>query len=231
MADHGKRTEKAREGIDRNKRYEATDAFDMILQRKFVKFDETVDVAFRLGVDPRHADQMVRGTALLPNGTGRSVRVLAFAAGDKAKEAQEAGADVIGLDDLVEKINGGWLEFDKVVATPDVMAKVGKLGKVLGPRGLMPNPKLGTVTFDVGKAVRDLKAGKVEFKVDKAGNLHAVVGKASFGKDKLVENFKSLLEAVQRAKPSGVKGIYIRNVAVSTTMGPAVKVAVLEVAA
>lgn len=231
MKDHGKTYMKAREGIDRAKRYDPADAVDLVLGRKAAKFDETVDVAFRLGVDPRHADQMVRGTALLPHGTGRAVRVLVFAAGEKAQEAATAGAEHVGLDDLIEKINGGWLEFDNVVATPDVMGKVGKLGKVLGPRGLMPNPKMGTVTFDVAKAVGDLKRGKVEFKVDKSGNLHVVAGKASFGRDRILENFHALLEAVLKAKPSGAKGIYVRTVAISTTMGPSVRINVQEQAA
>ena len=193
------------------------------------KFDETVDAAIRLGVNPAHADQMVRGSVVLPHGLGKSVRVLVFAKGEKEREALEAGADVVGSDDIVEKIKGGWLDFDRVVATPDMMGSVGKLGKILGPRGLMPNPKVGTVTFDVGKAVQELKAGKVEFRVEKAGIVHCPIGKASFGAEKLTENFLALLEMVIKLKPASSKGLYIRSVSLSTVMGPGAKVDPLAV--
>ncbi|MBI2890879.1 MAG: 50S ribosomal protein L1 [Nitrospirae bacterium] len=230
MTDHGKKYRTSREGIDRLKRYPIPEAVEMVTAKKYAKFDETVDLAFRLGIDPRHADQMVRGTVLLPHGTGATVRVLVFAVGEKAEAARQAGADFVGLDDMIEKINGGWVDFDRAVATPDVMGKVGKLGKILGPRGLMPNPKLGTVTPDVGKAVQELKRGKVEFKADKAGNVHVVAGKTSFGKDRLAENVTAVVDAILRAKPAGVKGVYVRNVAVSSTMGPAVRLDVQELA-
>jgi len=190
----------------------------------FANFDESVDAAIKLGVDPRHADQMVRGSVTLPHGTGRQVRVLVFAKGEKAKEAQEAGADYVGDDDLVKKIQEGWLEFDKVVATPDMMGAVGKLGKILGPRGLMPNPKVGTVTTNVKEVVKNLKAGMIEFRVDKAGIIHAPFGKKSFDVEKLEENFKALLETLIKAKPASAKGQYVRGIAVSTTMGPGIKV-------
>jgi large subunit ribosomal protein L1 len=187
------------------------------------KFDETVDVAIRLGIDPRHADQQVRGTVVLPNGTGKSIKVLVLTKGDKVREAEAAGADYAGAEEFLEKIRGGWLEFDAVVATPDMMAEVGKLGKVLGPRGLMPNPKAGTVTFDVTKAVKELKAGKIEFRVDKGGNLHVPVGKASFKEDALTENLRSFLNEVMRLKPAAAKGAYVKSVTLSTTMGPGIK--------
>jgi large subunit ribosomal protein L1 len=191
----------------------------------FAKFDESVDVAVRLGVDPKRADQMVRGTVTLPHGTGKTVRIVAFAKGEKEKEAEEAGADVVGGEDLVNKIkNEGWLEFDKAVATPDMMSQVGKIGKILGPRGLMPNPKVGTVTFDLKKAIEELKAGKTEFRVDKVGNVHVAIGKVSFGSEKLRENFLVLLDALIRAKPAASKGTYVKNVAVSTTMSPGVNI-------
>jgi len=191
----------------------------------FAKFDESVDVAVRLGVDPKRADQMVRGTVTLPHGTGKTVRIVAFAKGEKEKEAEEAGADVVGGEDLVNKIkNEGWLEFDKAVATPDMMSQVGKIGKILGPRGLMPNPKVGTVTFDLKKAIEELKAGKTEFRVDKVGNVHVAIGKVSFGSEKLRENLMVLLDALIRAKPAASKGTYVKNVAVSTTMSPGVKI-------
>jgi large subunit ribosomal protein L1 len=188
------------------------------------KFDESVDISFRLGVDPKHADQMVRGAVVLPNGIGKSVRVAVFAKGDKEREAREAGADTVGAEDLVEKVNGGWTDFDTAIATPDLMGQVGRLGKVLGPRGLMPNPKLGTVTFDVAKAVREAKAGKVEFRVDKAGNIHTPVGKKSFSAENIAANAMAVIEAIVRAKPSAAKGTYLRRVTVSTTMGPGVQV-------
>jgi len=209
--------------IDRTKRYTVDDAVGLIKQTATKKFDETVDVAIKLGVDPKHADQMVRGAVVLPHGIGKSVRVAVFAKGDKAKEAEAAGADVVGAEDLAAKINEGFMDFDSTVATPDMMGLVGRLGKVLGPRGLMPNPKLGTVTVDVTKAVKELKAGKVEFRVEKAGIVHAPVGKASFAAEKLRDNLNTLLESVIKAKPSGAKGTYLQTVSVSTTMGPGIK--------
>jgi large subunit ribosomal protein L1 len=224
MAQHGKRTRAVREGIDRTKLYPLEDAVKMIKERAKAKFDETVEVAMNLGVDPRHADQMVRGVCNLPNGSGRTVRVGVFARGGKADEAKAAGADVVGAEDLVEKVQGGNIEFDRCIATPDLMPLVGRLGKVLGPRGLMPNPKVGTVTMDVAGAVRAAKGGAVEFRVDKAGIVHAGIGKASFAPDKLVENIKAFADAVQKAKPSGAKGTFVQRVAVSSTMGPGVKV-------
>lgn len=214
----------ARKKIDREKRYELDEALDLLPQVAYAKFDETVELALRLGVDPRHADQMVRGSVALPNGLGKSVRVLVFAKGEKEKEAQESGADVVGAEDLIEKIQKGWMEFDKAIATPDVMGMVSKLGKILGPRGLMPNPKVGTVTFDIAKTVKEMKAGRVEFRVDKAGNLHVPVGKISFGKEKLLENLNSLLDAVTRLKPPTSKGTYVKGMAISTTMSPGIKV-------
>jgi large subunit ribosomal protein L1 len=211
--------------IDRESRYSLDEALELAVKLAACKFDETVELAVRLGVDPRQADQNVRGTVSLPHGTGRSVRVLVFAKGDKEREASEAGADVVGGEDLVKKIaDEGWLEFDKAVATPDMMGLVGRLGKVLGPRGLMPNPKVGTVTFEVANAVKELKAGKVEFRVDKAGIVHVPVGKVSFGPARLNENANAVLASLARAKPASAKGNYIRSVAISTTMGPGIKV-------
>ena len=224
MAQHGKRVRAAREGIDRTKLYPLTEAVNLVKERALVKFDETIEVAMNLGVDPRHADQMVRGVVALPNGTGRSVRVAVFARGAKADEARAAGADVVGAEDLVEKVQGGNIDFDRCIATPDLMPLVGRLGKVLGPRGMMPNPKVGTVTMDVTAAIKASKGGSVEFRVEKAGIIHAGVGKASFAADKLVENIKAFADAVQKAKPAGAKGQYINRVAVSSTMGPGVKV-------
>ena len=221
---HGKRVRAAREGIDRTKLYPLPEAVKMVKDRAKAKFDETIELAMNLGVDPRHADQMVRGVVALPNGTGRSVRVAVFARGAKADEAKTAGADVVGAEDLVEKVQGGTIDFDRCIATPDLMPLVGRLGKVLGPRGLMPNPKVGTVTMDVTAAVKASKGGSVEFRVEKAGIVHAGVGKASFSADKLVENIKAFADAVQKAKPAGAKGQYINRVAVSSTMGPGVKV-------
>jgi large subunit ribosomal protein L1 len=200
------------------------DAVKLAVESSFAKFDETLDIAVRLGVDPRHADQMVRGSVVLPNGLGKTVRVLVFAKGEKEKEASDAGADLVGNDEIVEKIKGGWFEFDKVVATPDMMGAVGKIGKLLGPRGLMPNAKTGTVTFDVARAVRELKAGKIEFRVEKAGIVHAPMGKVSFGVEKLAQNISTFLETILRMKPSSSKGTYLRGVAVSTTMGPGIKI-------
>ncbi|MCB4205134.1 50S ribosomal protein L1 [Deferribacterales bacterium Es71-Z0220] len=224
MPRRGKKYKEAIAKIDRLKLYELEEAIEIAKNTAYAKFDETVDAAIKLGVDPRHADQMVRGSVTLPHGTGKQVKVLVFAKGDKAKEAQEAGADYVGDSDLVSKIQGGWFDFDKVVATPDMMAEVGKLGKVLGPRGLMPNPKVGTVTNDVKKVVTDLKAGMIQYRVDKAGIVHAPVGKKSFETKKLVENFMVLLESLVKAKPASAKGQYIRSITISTTMGPGVKV-------
>ena len=224
MTNLGKRTNKAREGIDREKLYSIDEAVKMIKDRAKAKFDETIEIAMNLGVDPRHADQMVRGVVLLPNGTGRSLRVGVFARGAKADEARAAGADVVGAEDLVEKVQGGAIDFDRCIATPDLMPLVGRLGKVLGPRGMMPNPKVGTVTMDVTGAVKGAKGGSVEFRVEKAGIVQAGVGKASFAAEKLVQNIKAFADAVQKAKPSGSKGTYVQRVAVSSTMGPGVKV-------
>src|ERR1700719_867755 len=224
MASHGKRVVKAREGIDREKLYGLDEAVKLVKDRAKAKFDETIEIAMNLGVDPRHADQMVRGVVNLPNGSGRSVRVAVFARGAKADEARAAGADVVGAEDLVEKVTAGNIDFDRCIATPDLMPLVGRLGKVLGPRGMMPNPKVGTVTMDVTSAVKGAKGGSVEFRVEKAGIVQAGVGKASFDADKLVENIKAFADAVQKSKPPGAKGTYIERVAVSSTMGPGVKV-------
>jgi large subunit ribosomal protein L1 len=220
----GKRYKSAREGIDVEKAYPIAEAIKMVKARAKAKFDETIEIAFNLGVDPRHADQMVRGVVNLPNGTGRTLRVGVFARGAKAEEAKAAGADVVGAEDLVEKVQGGNIDFDRCIATPDMMPLVGRLGKVLGPRGMMPNPKIGTVTMDVTSAVKGAKGGSVEFRVEKAGIVQAGVGKASFSEEKLVQNVKALADAVTKAKPSGAKGTYIQRVAVSSTMGPGVKV-------
>jgi large subunit ribosomal protein L1 len=224
MAHHGKRVRAAREGIDRIKLYPLGDAVRMVKERATAKFDETVEVAMNLGVDPRHADQMVRGVCNLPNGSGRTVRVGVFARGAKADEARAAGADVVGAEDLVEAIQGGTIDFDRCVATPDMMPLVGRLGKILGPRGLMPNPKVGTVTMDVAGAVKAVKGGAVEFRVEKAGIVHAGIGKVSFDDGKLVENIRAFAGAVAKAKPSGAKGTYIERIAITSTMGPGVKV-------
>lgn len=219
----GKKLDKVEEKIDLTKEYAIEEAIAIVKDSKYVKFDETVDIAINLGVDPRKSDQMVRGTVVLPYGTGKTVRVLVFAKGEKEKEARDSGADFVGAEDLVEKIQQGWLEFDKAVATPDLMGLVGKLGKVLGPRGLMPNPKLGTVTFDIAKAVKEIKAGKVEYRAEKAGIVHVPVGKASFEKEKLVENTIAVLKSVVKAKPSTAKGKYVKKITMSSTMGPGVK--------
>ena len=224
MAKIAKRVRSTREGIDRVKLYPITDAVSLVKERATAKFDETIEVAMNLGVDPRHADQMVRGVVNLPNGTGRTLRVGVFARGAKAEEAKAAGADVVGAEDLVEKVQGGNIDFDRCIATPDMMPLVGRLGKVLGPRGMMPNPKIGTVTMDVATAVKGAKGGSVEFRVEKAGIVQAGVGKASFSEEKLVQNVKALADAVSKAKPAGAKGTYIQRVAVSSTMGPGVKV-------
>jgi large subunit ribosomal protein L1 len=219
----GKKFEAATKQIEKPA-YTLGDAMPLIKKVAFAKFDETVDVSIRLGVDPKHADQMVRGTVVLPHGLGRTLRVIAIASGDKVREAREAGADEVGGDDIVQKIQGGWLEFDAVVATPDMMKSVGRLGKVLGPRGLMPNPKTGTVTMDVTRAVRELKAGKVEFRVDKTGIIHCAVGKVSFDAAKLAENAQALISSVLKAKPATAKGKYVKSIVVSSTMGPGVTI-------
>ena len=223
MAKKGKRLSRAYEGIDRERLYGLDEAVGLVKERAGTKFDETLELSMNLGVDPRHADQMVRGVVSLPKGTGKSVRVAVFARGDKADEAREAGADLIGAEELAESVQGGTIDFDRCVATPDMMAVVGRLGKILGPRGLMPNPKLGTVTRDVGEAVRAAKGGQVEFRVEKAGIIHAGIGKASFAEDDLKENIRALADAVMKAKPSGAKGTYVKRAALSSSMGPGVK--------
>jgi large subunit ribosomal protein L1 len=220
----GKRYEQALQLVDRDQQYPPGEALRLLKQFPEAKFDETVEVAFRLGVDPRKAEQMVRGTVTLPHGTGRSVRVAAFAAGDKAREAQEAGADIVGGEDLVHEVLKGNIDFDAAVATPDVMSLVGRAGRVLGPRGLMPNPKAGTVTADIGKAVRDIKGGKVEYRVDRQGNLHLVVGKRSFEEQRLLENYLTVVDEILRAKPPTAKGKYLKSVTISTTMGPGIRI-------
>jgi len=224
MPKHGKKYRKAKEKIDTAKRYAVEEAVKLALETAYANFDETVDIAVRLGVNPKYSDQMVRGAVTLPHGLGKDVKVLAFCKGEKEAEAKEAGADFVGGEDLVEKIKSGWLEFDKAVATPDMMAQLGKIGRILGPRGLMPNAKTGTVTFDLAKAIKELKAGKVEFKVDKAGVVHAPLGKVSFGPEKILDNLKALIDTLQKAKPASAKGTYFRGMAVSTTMGPGVKI-------
>lgn len=224
MAKKGKKYRNGEEKVDRLERYDFQKAIQLVLECAYAKFDETIDIAVRLGVDPRHADQMVRGTVGLPHGVGKEVRVLVFAKGEKEKEALEAGADHAGSDDYIEKIQQGWLEFDKAIATPDMMSSVSKLGRVLGPRGMMPNAKLGTVTFDVGKAVKDIKAGKIEFKAEKVGIVHAPMGKVSFGLEKLLENIRAFMDTILRLKPPASKGTYLKSIALSTTMGPGIKV-------
>ena len=224
MAKLGKRLKTARENIDRARSYPLEEAVKLVKERATAKFDETVEVALNLGVDPRHSDQMVRGVVNLPNGSGRSQRVAVFARGEKADEAKAAGADVVGAEDLVEQVQGGQIDFDRVIATPDMMPLVGRLGKVLGPRGLMPNPKVGSVTMDVVQAVKDAKGGSIEFRVEKAGIIHAGVGKASFSEEALAENIRAFAEAVNRAKPAGAKGTYLKRVSVASTQGPGVKI-------
>jgi len=219
----GKRLEDARKGIDSQRLYELREAIGILKSVKPAKFDETVEVAVRLGVDPKHADQMVRGAVALPFGTGKTVRVLAFAKGDKAREAQEAGADFVGAEDVIERIQGGWLDFDVSVATPDMMPLVGRIGRILGPRGLMPNPKTGTVSMEIGTAVREIKAGKIEYRVEKAGIVHAPIGRLSFPPEQLQANFHALLDALVKAKPAAAKGTYLRTISVTTTMGPGIK--------
>lgn len=224
MPKHGKKYVEAAKQINADASYEPAEAIDLVKKVAAAKFDETVEVALRLGVDPRKQDQAVRGVVVLPNGTGKTKRVLVFAKGDKAKEAEQAGADYVGDQDLINKIQQGWFDFDVCVATPDMMSEVGKLGRLLGGKGLMPNPKAGTVTFDVAKAIQEIKAGKIEFRLDKAGQIHAPIGKVSFDNVKLVENFTALVEAIVRAKPAAAKGVYLKNIAVSSTMGPSVRV-------
>ncbi len=224
MPKHGKKYAEMAKAIDREKLYEPLEAFELLKQIVKSGFDQTVEVAMRLGVDPRHADQQVRGTVVLPHGTGKTVRVLVFAKGDKAREAEEAGADRVGAEEIAEEIQKGWLDFDVAVATPDMMGVVGRLGKILGPKGLMPNPKTGTVTMDVAKAVQEIKAGKVEYRVDKTGIIHVPIGKLSFTAEQLFENFKRLAGAVIKAKPAGAKGTYLKSIAVSSTHSPGIKV-------
>ena len=223
MRHHGKKFTAAAKKMQNGATVPARQAIELVKTNAFAKFDETVEVAVRLGVDPRHADQVVRGTVVLPAGTGKSVRVAVIAVGEKAREAEAAGADAVGVE-LVQKIKDGWLEFDVLIATPDQMGQVGQLGRVLGPRGLMPNPKAGTVTFDLTRAVKEVKAGKIEFRVDKAGNVHAAIGKVSFSADALSENFTAFMDQIVRSKPAATKGVYIRNVAISSTMGPGVTI-------
>jgi len=224
MAKRGKKYQELTKLVDANRHYEPEEAMELVKKMATAKFDETIEVAIRLGVDPKKQDQSVRGVVVLPNGTGKTRRVLVFAKGDKAKEAEAAGADYVGDADLIHKIQQGWFEFDVCVATPDMMPEVGKLGRILGGKGLMPNPKAGTVTFDVGKAVQEIKAGKIEFRLDRAGQIHAPIGKASFDAAKLVENFRALIDAVNRAKPASAKGVYLKSVSVSSTMSPGVRV-------
>ncbi|MGG4456602.1 MULTISPECIES: 50S ribosomal protein L1 [Brevibacillus] len=226
MAKKGKKYQEAVKLVDKNKVYEVAEGIELVKKAATAKFDETVEAAFRLGVDPKRADQQIRGAVVLPHGTGKVQRVLVFAKGEKAKDAEAAGADFVGDADMIAKIQGGWFDFDVIVATPDMMGEVGKLGRVLGPKGLMPNPKTGTVTFDVTKAVNEIKAGKIEYRVDKAGNIHAPIGKASFDADKLAGNLAALTDALNRAKPAAAKGVYMRNVTLSSTMGPGVRVSV-----
>lgn len=229
LGKHGKKYFQALTKVEAGKNYAVKDAFDLLPQVCFAKFDETIDVAFKLGVDPKHADQMVRGALVLPHGIGKSPRIVVLAKGDKAKEAEAAGADMVGSDDIIEKINGGWLEFDKMIATPDMMVALSKVAKILGPRGLMPNPKLGTVTVDVTKAVKEQKLGKVEYRTEKTGIVHCVIGKKSFGSDKLRENFQVLAGAIVKAKPPTSKGNYLQVVTVSGTMSPGIQISINEI--
>ncbi|MGZ8487219.1 MAG: 50S ribosomal protein L1 [Candidatus Binatia bacterium] len=231
MSGIGKSYRKVLDKVDRNQRYQLEDSLKLVKETARAKFDETVDIAIRLGVDPRQADQNIRGTVALPHGMGKTVRVLAFAKGEKEREAQEAGADFIGSDELIKKISEGWLDFDKAVATPDMMAAVGRIGKILGPRGLMPNPKTGTVSLDIGKAVREIKAGKLEFRVDKAGIVHVPVGRASFSAEQLIDNARMVLLTILRAKPASAKGNYVKGVTIATTMGPGIKLDLAQIRA
>lgn len=224
MAKKGKKYEEAAKLIDRSKSYDIEEAVALLKETAKANFDESVEVAFRLGIDTKKADQQIRGAMVLPHGTGKTQRVLVFAKGDKVKEAEAAGADYVGDEDIISKINNGWFEFDVVVATPDMMAEVGKLGRVLGPKGLMPNPKTGTVTFEIEKAVQEIKAGKVEYRADKAGNVHVAIGKISFDNEKLVENFAAIAETIEKVKPQSAKGTYVKNVSIASTMGPGIKV-------
>lgn len=230
MAKHGKKYRAIAEKVDRSRRYTIEEAVKVVRELKVANFDESVDVAVNLGVDPRHADQMVRGAVVLPHGTGRMVRVAVFAKGEKAREAEEAGADIVGAEDLAERISGGFLDFDKAIATPDMMGVVGRLGRILGPRGLMPNPRVGTVTMDVGKAVQETKAGKIEFRVEKAGIVHASIGKTSMEPEKLAENLSELLTTIMRLKPAASKGTYLKGVSLATTMGPSVRLDAVAIA-
>jgi len=231
MPTSAKKHKAALAAVDRSKSYLLKDGLELVKSASYAKFDETVDLAVKLGVDPRHADQMVRGAVVLPNGLGKNVRVLVFAKGEKEKEARDAGADYVGAEDLVAKIQEGWFDFDTAIATPDMMGVVGKIGKLLGPRGLMPNPKVGTVTFDIGRAVNESKSGKVEFRVEKAGIIHVPVGKASFDVDKLQENILALVDALMKAKPSAAKGTYVKKISLSSTMGPGLRIDAADVAA
>jgi large subunit ribosomal protein L1 len=231
MAQRGKKYRASIKVVDRTKRYLLEEAIAKVKEVKYAKFDETVDLAVNLGVNPKHADQMVRGACALPHGIGKSVRVLVFAKGEKEKEARDAGADYVGNEEIIEKIKGGWMEFDKAIATPDMMGQVGKIGKILGPRGLMPNPKVGTVTFDIAKAVQDLKAGKIDFRVEKAGIVHAPVGKASFDVNKLKDNIVALMEVLMKLKPASSKGTYLKSITLSTTMSPGIHIDPVELQA
>jgi len=231
MPKRGKKYLDAASRLDASKRWSLEEAIELAKELSFAKFDESVEMAVRLGVDPKHADQMVRGTVVLPHGTGRNVRVLVFAKGEKEKEARQAGADYVGAEELIKKIQSGWLEFDAVVATPDMMSSVSKLGKILGPRRLMPSPKTGTVTFDVDRAVKELKSGRIEFKVDRTANVHVVLGKKTFEKDQLIENARTFLDSLIRARPAASKGRYLKSITISTTMGPGIKVDPLQAAA
>jgi len=228
---HGKKYSDARTKIEVGKQYKLDEAFGLLPEVAYAKFDETVDVAFNLGVDPKHADQMVRGAIVLPHGIGKSVRIAVLAKGDKAREAEAAGADIVGADDLIEKISGGWMDFDKMIATPDMMVAVSKVGKILGPRGLMPNPKLGTVTFDVTKAIKEQKLGKIEYRTEKTGIIHVPIGKKSFGSQKLKDNFLTLAGAILKAKPPTSKGTYIKGIVLSTTMSPGISIDAVDVTA
>lgn len=231
MAKNSKRLAQALQAVDQTKQYDALEALALVKQVAFAKFDETIELAARLGVDAKKQDQQVRGAVVLPHGTGKTARVLVFAKGDKAKEAETAGADYVGDDDLISRISQGWFDFDVVVATPDMMGAVGRLGRVLGPKGLMPNPKTGTVTFDVARAISEIKAGKIEYRLDKAGIIHAPIGKVSFATEQLADNFRALVDALQKAKPASAKGQYFRSVTVSSTMGPGVRVNVQRLTA
>jgi len=230
MPKHGKKYEEAAKLIEKDKLYDPEEAVEVVKKTASAKFDETVELAVKLGVDPKHADQQVRGAVVLPHGTGKTKRVLVFAKGEKSKEAETAGADFVGAEDMVEKIQGGWSDFDVAVATPDMMGMVGRLGKILGPKGLMPNPKVGTVTMDVTRAINEIKAGKIEYRTDKAGNIHAPIGKVSFDNEKLLQNFQTLMDTLIKVKPTGAKGQYLRGITLSTTMGPGVRINTLKAA-